>query len=194
MAQLENGTGDKVISPVKLAHVVLRTSNLVRMRDFYLTFLGATVTYQNKSACFLTYDDEHHRIAIIEVPETKPKVVHSCGLEHIAFTYSSLEALLRSYRQRKDHQIDPFWCINHGPTTSIYYKDPDGNKLEVQVDNFETLEEADAFMNSEAFVENPYGTDFDPDELLAKLREGVSETELKRRVEIGPRERPWGRG
>lgn len=61
------------------------------------------------------------------------------------------------------------------------------------MDNFETLEEADTFMNGAAFVENPYGTDFDRDELLAKLRQGVSERDLKRRVEIGPRARPRGR-
>lgn len=37
---------------------------------------------------------------------------------------------------------------NHGPTTSLYYRDPDGNQIETQVDNFETAEEATAFMNS----------------------------------------------
>jgi catechol-2,3-dioxygenase len=35
--------------------------------------------------------------------------------------------------------------FNHGLTTSLYYRDPDGNKVELQVDNM-TMEQADEFM------------------------------------------------
>lgn len=45
-------------------------------------------------------------------------------------------------------------CVNHGPTTSIYYRDPDGNDIETQVDNFDTTAEADEFFASEAFAIN----------------------------------------
>ena len=40
--------------------------------------------------------------------------------------------------------IKPYWCINHGLTTSLYYHDPDDNAVELQVDNFASSEEADA--------------------------------------------------
>ncbi|KAJ5810314.1 Glyoxalase/Bleomycin resistance protein/Dihydroxybiphenyl dioxygenase [Penicillium pulvis] len=177
----------KVLSPAKLAHVVLRTANLERMVNFYTTFLGGTVAYGNDVISFITYDDEHHRVAIIGIPTTEPKVQTSCGLEHIAFTFNSLSDLLASYRHRKARNIEPVWCVNHGPTTSIYYKDPDGNMLETQVDNFDTIEDANAFMMSQYFAENPIGTDFDAEEMIQAIKNGEEDHVLKKRREIGPR-------
>jgi hypothetical protein len=51
--------------------------------------------------------------------------------------------------------IRPFFCVNHGPTTSMYYRDPDGNRVELQIDNFATAEEGQAWMHSPAFDRNP---------------------------------------
>jgi hypothetical protein len=79
------------------------------------------------------------------------------------------------------------WSVNHGPTTSIYYRDPDGNMLETQVDNFDSVDAANEFMKSKYFAENPVGTDVDPEDLIARIKEGESDADLKRRVEIGPR-------
>ncbi|TPX12537.1 uncharacterized protein E0L32_000714 [Thyridium curvatum] len=180
----------KVLSPVKLAHVVLRTNQLKAMVDYYKTFLGAEAMYENDVLAFLTYDEEHHRIAIVQMPGTKNKDPQTCGLEHTAFTYNTLTDLLLAYRQRKQKGIQPYWPINHGPTTSIYYKDPDGNMIETQVDNYEDAESATEFMKSKAFAENPIGVDFDPEDFIKRLSAGESESELQRRVEIGPRALP----
>ncbi|TPX06776.1 uncharacterized protein E0L32_002272 [Thyridium curvatum] len=182
-----NQQSGKVISPSKLAHVVLRTNNFERMVQYYKDFLGGTTVYENGFIAFLTYDDEHHRIAIASVPGTADKNTKSCGLEHIAFSFDSLSDLLLAYRQRKSKGIEPVWPVNHGPTTSIYYRDPDGNMIETQVDNFENPDDATDFMRSENFAENPVGTDFDPEDFIARLEKGVPEKELHKRVEIGPR-------
>src|ERR1700743_2173758 len=90
----------KVISPCKLAHVVLRTNQLAAMVQFYKDFLGAEAIYENDILAFLTYDDEHHRIAIVGIPGTKAKDKQTCGLEHIAFSFPTLSDLLLAYRQR----------------------------------------------------------------------------------------------
>ncbi|CAK7208019.1 hypothetical protein SEUCBS139899_010853 [Sporothrix eucalyptigena] len=177
----------KTLPPSALAHVVLRTSNLARMQSFYTTFLGGHVVFAGGPLSFIAYDDEHHRIALLEIPDTAAKIHKSCGLEHIAFAFPSLADLLLAYRQRKHHGIEPVWSVNHGPTTSIYYRDPDGNMLETQTDNFASADEATAFMMSPPFAENPIGTDFDPETLIAALRAGKTEDELKKRTEIGPR-------
>jgi catechol-2,3-dioxygenase len=182
--------GTKVLSPSTLAHVVLRTAQFKRMTDFYVDFLGGHVTVGNDFLSFITYDEEHHRIALIGDPSTGAKAKNTSGLEHIAFTFPTLSALLLAYRQRKSHGILPAWCVNHGPTTSIYYKDPDGNMLETQVDNFDSVEAASDFMNGKEFLENPIGTDFDPDDMIQKIKNGTPESELKRRVEIGSRALP----
>jgi hypothetical protein len=65
-------------------------------------------------------------------PGTQAKVQNTCGLEHIAFSLDSLSDLLLSYRQRKQKKILPLWPVNHGPTTSIYYSDPDSNEIETK--------------------------------------------------------------
>lgn len=144
----------KVLSPSSFAHVVLRTGNLKKMAEFYTKFLGGRIAHQNDFISFITYDEEHHRVALIEVSGTTPKINTSCGLEHVAYTYVTLTELLLAYRQRLKVGIQPVWSVNHGPTTSIYYKDPDGNMIETQVDNFDTVEAADDFMKSKAFGEN----------------------------------------
>lgn len=180
----------KVQSPSTLAHVVLRTPNVQAMEQFYVTFLGGRVAHSDKVLSFISYDEEHHRIALIALPGKGPKVSSSYGLEHIAFSFPTLSDLLLSYRQRMARGISPIWCVNHGPTTSIYYKDPDGNVLETQVDNFDTSEEATEFMSTEEFASNPIGTDFDPEDMIERLRAGEDDRVLKKRVESGPRGPP----
>jgi len=177
----------RVISPAKFAHVVFRTHQFPIMVEFYKTFLGARATYENEFLSFLTYDDEHHRIAIAAIPVSGPANRTLGGLEHIAFAFDTLSDLLLAYRQRKAKGISPIWSVNHGPTTSIYYQDPDGNQIETQVDNFDTVEEANEFMASKSFAENPIGVDFDPEELWQSLESGVDEKLVKRRKEIGLR-------
>lgn len=177
----------KVISPIQLAHVVLRTNNFKIMVDFYKTFLGGEASYENDFLSFLTYDEEHHRIAIAAIPGTGPKATNTCGLEHIAFTFPSLEDLLLAYRQRRARGIEPSWCVNHGVTTSIYYHDPDGNMLETQVDSFPTSEESTAFMRSKQFEENPIGADFDPEDHIARLKRGEPIASILKRPNVGPR-------
>lgn len=174
----------KVLPPAKLAHVVLRTGKFKEMVDFYKTFLGATASFENEFLSFLSYDYEHHRIAILARPGAKDRDPESAGLEHTAFTYNTLDDLVLAYSQRKALNILPVVCLNHGPTTSIYYSDPDGNQIETQVDNFETAEQATEFMMSEAFASNPIGIPFDPEDLIERLKSGESHASIKRRPDV----------
>lgn len=56
MATNTNGS-TKVRSPAKLAHVVLKTNQLDKMRDFYIKFLGGSEVMGNEMITFITYDD-----------------------------------------------------------------------------------------------------------------------------------------
>jgi catechol-2,3-dioxygenase len=177
----------KVKSPSKLAHVVLQTTKLKEMVSYWETFLGAEVSFNNGHLAFMSYDDEHHRIAIAQAPGVGPRDSATSGIQHIAFTFDNLQDLMLAYRARKQHGILPSWSVNHGITTSMYYRDPDGNAIETQVDNFDNNEEATAFMSSPFFAQNPIGTDFDPEDLIKRLDSGEDETSIKKRVEIGQR-------
>jgi catechol-2,3-dioxygenase len=169
------------VSPAKLAHVVLRTrSNFDAMVQWYCIVLGAKIIFNaGGRLIFLSYDDEHHRIAIAASEALAERPPRSAGLDHIAFTYGDIEALLTTYARLKQAGILPFVCVNHGPTTSLYYHDPDQNRIELQVDNFADMNEATILMQ-EQFSINPVGAEFDPEELLARLRLGVDPTQLIR--------------
>lgn len=104
--------------------------------------------------------------------------VKSSGLHHVAFTFESLGAFLDNYVRLKERGVRPFFCVNHGPTTSMYYRGPDGNRVELQIDNFATAEEGQAWMHSPAFDRNPIGVEYDPDELVKKFKSGVPVAEL----------------
>lgn len=162
----------QVLAPAKLAHFVLRTPNFDAMSGWYQTVLGAKAVFENGFLCFMTYDDEHHRVALINTPDAPQRDATSAGVDHIAFTFEDLGGLLGTYTRLKSKDIEPYWSINHGPTTSLYYRDPDGNQIELQVDNFTTMEEANAFVGSSAFQENPIGVEFDPERLLERYENG----------------------
>lgn len=160
------------VVPVQLAHIVRRTSRFREMLDWYCTVLAAEVVHADDMLAFLTYDSEHHRIAIASIPGLEDQPAMAAGTDHVAFTYGDLGDLLYTYERLKKACIEPFWCINHGPTTSMYYKDPDGNRVELQVDNMPTAESIDRWMKSGEFAANPIGVNFEPEELLARYRSG----------------------
>jgi catechol 2,3-dioxygenase-like lactoylglutathione lyase family enzyme len=174
--------------PTKLAHLVYQTNRMAEMRDWYCSVLGARVIYENEHLCFVTYDDEHHRVAFLDFGPLAPrdagatelgvKPIDPPGLHHVAFTFGSMGEFLDNYVRLRDQGIRPFFCVNHGPTTSMYYRDPDGNRVELQIDNFETAKEGQDWMLSAAFNDNPIGVEYDPDALVERFRAGVPVAEL----------------
>ena len=176
------------IAPVKFAHVVLRTSRYEEMVDWYSTVFEAEPMFANEMATFLTYDEEHHRIAIARMPGLVRRPKFMASVDHLAWTYADLGDLLSTYKRLKALGIKPIWCINHGGTTSMYYADPDGNQIELQIDNFETNEDVNAFLAGPSFVTNPIGIDYDPDELCARFDAGESPRDLVCWKDVEPRD------
>ena len=179
---------ERTMPPTKLAHLVYQTNRMAEMRDWYCAVLGAHVIYENKHLAFATYDDEHHRVAFVDFGPLAPrdpaatelgvKPVEQPGLHHVAFTFGSMGEFLDNYVRLRDRGIRPFFCVNHGPTTSMYYRDPDGNRVELQIDNFATAKEGQDWMLSPAFDQNPIGVEYDPDTLVERFRSGVPVAEL----------------
>ena len=180
-------TEEKDITPSFFAHAVLKTSRFEEMVTHWKTMLNATIAHEDPMFCFMTYDDEHHRLAIIGMPDLQDNDGQTAGLDHLAYTYASIDDLIATYDRLKAVGITPGWCVNHGPTLSLYYKDPDGNKAELQIDLFSSAEEANEFMRSDAFTENPIGIKFDPEELFARYRAGeaLEQLTVRRRLREG---------
>jgi catechol-2,3-dioxygenase len=126
------------------------------MRDWYVRLLDGRVVHETPAIAFLTYDDEHHRIAIAdaaamqeigtgdlgregsgpaEIPAGASAALAPQQLAHIAFTYPTLKDLLENWERLRNESVPPVLAVNHGPTTSMYYADPDGNQIELQLRN-----------------------------------------------------------
>ena len=171
------------IAPAKLAHVVLRTppGRVGMVLDWYKKVLEGEAMFETDGFGFVTYDNEHHRIGVLGFPGIKEHIDGHAGMHHVAFTYADLGDLMLTYnRLKEEHEITPEFCINHGPTTSMYYFDPDKNQVELQVDNIPEEKFAEYFDNGE-FTSNPIGIKFDPDELSARLAAGEPEANLLQR-------------
>ena len=174
------------IRPTKFAHVVYRTRRFDQMLRWYQTVFDAKVQHQNPALAFLTYDDEHHRFALVNLDLLQPEGMEMerrgmIGVDHVAYTYASLDDLLEHYAQLKAQGITPYWCVHHGVTVSMYYADPDGNQMEFQVDSYASNDEANAFMAGPHFAANPIGVEYDPDEWLARVRAGTPASAFLRR-------------
>jgi len=52
----------------KFAHAVFQTAQPTQMTDWYCTVLDGHVVYQDNALCFITFDSEHHRVALIHPP------------------------------------------------------------------------------------------------------------------------------
>ena len=184
------------IRPAKLGHVVLRVYNLARSRDWYFNVLEAHPTFENEMICFLTYDDEHHRFAFANLDVLKPGGKSAdergeIGVNHVAYTYGSVGDLLDTYARLKRAGIKPYWPVHHGTTLSLYYTDPDGNRLELQHDVFERAQDLDGFFASGAYTENFIGVIFDPELMIARFEAGEPLEAITARPKLPADKTPW---
>lgn len=166
------------VPPAKLAHVVLRSRQFRAAQQWWAELLAGRVVFANDLLAFITYDEEHHRLALFNFGENAAGPSEGVGMDHVAFTFATLGDLLETYVRLRDAGVEPIWSINHGPTTSLYYRDPDGHQVELQYDNFPTLEALNAWFATGKFAENPIGIEFDPADLVARYEAGESDTSL----------------
>lgn len=160
------------LRPSRFSHLVVRTARLAPMARWYATVLNAQPMFESDRVCFLTYDEEHHRIMIGEDPGASPRDPKAAGVVHWAYAFASVEQLVRAYERLCGEGIVPSACINHGFTTSLYYEDPDGNEVELAVDNFEDNASMNAWFARGRFDRNFVGVPFDPAEMVARFRAG----------------------
>ena len=168
---------------VYISHLGIRARRLKEMVQWYRDVFGAKVQHENEFLAFMTFDQEHHRLVIFEDPETVDKPANAAGVDHVGYGLASFGDLVETYERLKAQGIIPFTQLNHRFTTSLYYRDPDGNEVEFSVDNFPTKEECSAFVRSEEMAEigrPPFGYDFDPDELARLYHQGATAETLAR--------------
>ena len=167
---------------LQLAHFGLRTRDLRRAIEWYTRALGARVRFQNNVAAFMSFDDEHHRFVLWDDGDTGEKPDNARGVDHIGFSCGGPTELAGEYERLKGLGIVPAMSVNHHFTSSLYYRDPDGNEVEITCDNMPSKAECSAFMSTPAMAEamQPpfFGSEFDPEELVRLRNDGAPERKL----------------
>lgn len=176
-----------VIHP-KFHHFNLKTTRLQEMIDFYCTLVGAEVIHSYPAGAWLSNDEANHRIALLAFPnftDDPEKDVHT-GMHHSAFEYADFYELNATYLRLRDAGITPDVCLDHGMTMSYYYADPDGNHVELQVDNFGDWRKSTEWMRtSEEFQANPIGVFVDPEQVAVDYASGIGFEEIHRKAMAG---------
>jgi catechol 2,3-dioxygenase len=176
-----------VIHP-KFHHVNLKTTRLSEMIDFYRTLVGAEVIFRDEVGAWLSNDDANHRIALLAFPNfvDDPEKETHAGMHHSAFEYASFDALNSSYLRLREAGITPALCLDHGMTFSYYYADPDGNNVELQVDNFGDWAKSKEWMRTSAeFKANPIGQFVAPELVATDHAGGMSFDEIHAKAIAG---------
>jgi catechol-2,3-dioxygenase len=176
-------TLEPTLPAAEFAHVVLRTGHVAESIDFYETVLGMRRISGGEHGAALSHDGEHHRIALIGVPDAPRQP--GPGLEHFAWKAQSLGDLLGNHKRITEAGIEPYLCIHHGGTLSIYYRDPDRNQIEVFIDTL-TVDESIEYMGTERFAANPIGVPFDVDDLIRRYEAGEPMEGLLAQPEADP--------
>src|ERR671922_117005 len=116
----------------KVGHVVLGVRDPQRSITFYTGALGMELVnvLEEIQMAFFSFGERDHDIAVIKVPDDQP--VGSAGLAHTALEIEGGQEQLRElYERLKSYGAQVEFTADHVLTKSVYFFDPDGNRLEI---------------------------------------------------------------
>jgi catechol 2,3-dioxygenase len=150
----------------RLTHVGLYVRDMDKMKQFYTTVLGLTVSDEGEGRngtrlTFMTADPQtHHQVALVT---GRPEDATFSTVNQMSFTVGSLGEL----RQVRDTALvsgaTSMRVTSHGNAWSIYFGDPEGNIVE-------------AYLDSPFHVPQPHGEPLDldkPDEQILRETEAA---------------------
>ncbi len=120
-----------------LGHVVLNVASLKKSESFYRTILGMQISARNRKTkmTFLSFGQEHHDVALQELPRGKKHETTGLSkLHHFCIYVKSndeVDALYPILRRRKIPIVSGPEILEVAGNRSISFLDPDGNRVEV---------------------------------------------------------------
>lgn len=124
---------------VTLGHVVFYVRDLEKSTTFYRDVVGLEVAGRifNGRAAMLTGGATHHELLLIEVGAAPgPLAGRRLGLYHIGWKIGESLTELRAMKTKlEQHNISIDGISDHTVSQSLYVRDPDGNELELYVDD-----------------------------------------------------------
>src|SRR5438270_10316205 len=122
------------------SHMGMFVADLARMRNFSPPVLGFTATDTGEldtprgrlQFVFLSRDPkEHHQIVLAT---GKPETLPFNPINQISFRMAEFSGLREMYRRLVDERVKELYPASHGNALSVYFHDPEGNRIELFVD------------------------------------------------------------
>lgn len=141
----------------RLQHAVFNCRDVEASMKFYTEALGLEVVSYDpeRKMAFLSFGSEHHTVALFQwATDTRPVEPNRVGLNHLAFEIEGGEAELRELYGRLQARGVPIDRLSdHVITRSVYFFDPDGNRLEIFCDMM--ADEAKQWLHDNGGVARP---------------------------------------
>ena len=120
----------------KLGHALFLVSDIERSKAFYQNVFGFRISEEDPGhgGCFMTLGSDFHTIDLAQHPDpqhARGRSSDQTGLLHLAFQVESYAALRDGYQTLLDNGVAIHHATDHQNQRSIYFDDPDGNRLEI---------------------------------------------------------------
>lgn len=119
------------------SHVGIFVRDMLLMEDFYTRVLGFFITdrgfvNETRQVVFLSRDPrEHHQIVLASGRPAEPGFN---VINQLSFRLLQLADLRHYHRLLADEPISEMRAVTHGIAWSIYFHDPEGNRIEMFCD------------------------------------------------------------
>jgi catechol-2,3-dioxygenase len=124
------------VPSLAFSHMGIYVTDIARMEDFYTRLLGFTVTDRgdlgSTKLIFLSRDPkEHHQIVLAS---GRPGDVRFNPINQISFRMAEFAGLREMHRRLVREGVAEMSPVSHGNALSLYFRDPEGNRIELFVD------------------------------------------------------------
>jgi catechol 2,3-dioxygenase-like lactoylglutathione lyase family enzyme len=126
---------------LSFSHVGFFVHDIDRMAEFYTRMLGFAISDRGEldtprgkvALVFLTRDPrEHHQIVLAS---GRPEELTFNAINQISFRVQDFAGLRAFYRALQDERgVSEIAPVSHGNALSVYFRDPEGNRVELFVD------------------------------------------------------------
>jgi len=125
---------------IAFSHIGIHVRDLPLMERFYTEFLELTVTDRGKldtalgrlDFVFTSSDPkEHHQLVLAA---GRPEQIPFNVINQISFRVENFAKLRDLHRRSAQYQVTEMRPVTHGNAVSIYFRDPEGNRIELFCD------------------------------------------------------------
>jgi catechol 2,3-dioxygenase-like lactoylglutathione lyase family enzyme len=124
------------VPELAFSHMGMFVTDMARMEEFYTRVLGFVVTDRgalgSAALVFLSRDPaEHHQIVLVS---GRPAAPGFNAINQVSFRAAGLAGLREMHRRLEREGVKELAPVSHGNALSVYFRDPEGNRLEIFID------------------------------------------------------------